>query len=227
VFGTIARQLALSYLLPSGILFHQLAVQQSEQLPASFEVAGTVNLTGDEAHRAAAALGLQPADPLAIPMKLGFSSGRCNLQIVGSGGPGGAHSISIVNDRGQVSGGDPGWAAWMARLGCLPFLFRGESGSSAEVALRKAGGIAEEAALTFEDGSVAYVLGAGEAGTGKTGLVVKKRGLLPLRAWEEEGGSRVEVAFLNYREVFHRGGFPTAIELRSNGLLIARFAAAP
>jgi hypothetical protein len=222
LLAVFVRQLALAYLLPSSVLLHQLAVEQSEELSPSFDVTGTVTLTGDEARRSAAELGLEVKDPLAIAARLEFGPGRCSLQLLGP------RPVTIVDERGLVATAALPWAAQLTRLGCLPFLFRGEQGGDAlEATLRKAGASFEETALSLEEGEVSYVLGASEAGTGSTGLVVRKRDLVPLRAWEQEGGTRIEVAFGGYRQVFHQGGFPTFLELRANGAPVARFASNP
>jgi hypothetical protein len=110
----------------------------------------------------------------------------------------------------------------------MPFLFRGVQGGDAlESSLRKAGGNFEDTALSLENGAVSYVLGAGETGTGRVGLMISKPDLVPLRAWDNEGGTRNEVTFGGYREVFHNGGAPTFLELRANGALIARFSNTP
>ncbi len=216
------RRLALAYLLPSGVLLHQIAVEQSDELSPSFDVTGTVTLMGDEARRSAAELGLEVKDPLAVAARLELGPGKCSLQLQGP------RPMTVVDERGQVGPGALPWAAQLTRLGCLPFLFRGEQGGDAlEAALRKAGASFEETALTLEKGEVSYVLGAGEAGTGSTGLVVRKRDLVPLRAWAQEGGSRIEVVFSGYRQAFHQGGFPTTLELRANDALIARFTSNP
>ncbi len=222
LLGVFAKRLALAYLLPSGVLLHQMAVRQSEELPPSFDLHGTVTLSGDEARRSAAELGLEQKDPLAISATLDFSPGKCSLQVQGP------RPLTVVNERGQVAAAPLSWATQLARLGCLPFLFRGEQGGdSLEAALRKAGANFEDSALSREDGAVAYVVGAGEGGSGRAGLVISKRDLIPLRAWDQESGSRNEVAFGGYREVFHRGGVPTLLELRVNGALVARFSNAP
>lgn len=70
------------------------------------------------------------------------------------------------------------------------------------------------------------MLGAGEDGAGKTGLVIQKHRQLPLRFWETEGNARIDVRFLGYRSVFREGGFPTVLELRTGGQPTARFVAA-
>jgi hypothetical protein len=57
--------------------------------------------------------------------------------------------------------------------------------------------------------------------------MISKPDLVPLRAWDNEGGTRNEVTFGGYREVFHNGGAPTFLELRANGALIARFSNTP
>jgi hypothetical protein len=216
--GSVAKSLALSYLLPSGILLHQMAIRQSEELPPSFEVSGRVVLTGDEARRSAAELGIEVLDSASLDVKLALSPDKCALQIQSP------RPVTVVDDRGQVSGGNLPWATQLVRLACLPFVFRGEqAGDRIEAALKAAGSNFEESALTFEEGAVSYVLGAGEAGTGPAGLVIKKRDLVPLRAWAQEGNARLEVSFRGYREAFHQGGFPTLIELRANGILVARF----
>jgi hypothetical protein len=224
---TLVRAMLLAYLLPSGVLLHQMAVRRSELLPERYEVSGTVTLVGDEARRAAAGLGMQPQDPLAIPAKLSFSSGKCIVQVNGG------QKVVATNLGGQVtvdpaaSAQSADFAGWIARLGCFPFLFRGEGAASAfEGFLRKAGGDLDDVALSLEGGEVAYVLGGGEEGSGKVGLVIQKRGMVPQRVWETEGTTRVEVVFKEYRSVFHEGGFPTVLELRSGGQPVARFVAA-
>lgn len=222
MLAALATRLVLAYLLPGGILLHQMAVRQSEELTPSFAVTGTVILTGEEARKTAAALGVEVREPLALAAKLDFAPGRCTLNVQGP------RPVSVLNERGQVGGEALPWIANLARLGCLPFLFRGEQGSdSLEAALRKAGGNFDETALAFEDGEVSYVLGAGENGTGPTGLAVKKRDLVPSRVWEQHGGARTEVTFGGYRGIFHQGGFPTSLELRVNGIAVARFDAIP
>jgi hypothetical protein len=222
LLAVFVRRLALAYLLPSGVLLHQIAVGQSEELPPSFGVTGTVTLTGAEARQSAAELGLEVKDPLAVAARLELAPGRCSLQLQGP------RPVTVVDERGQVAATTLPWVAQLTRLGCLPFLFRGEQGGDAlEATLRKAGASFEETALSLEAGEVSYVLGAGEAGTGSTGLVVRKRDLVPLRAWGQEGGARVEVSFGGYRQVFHQGGFPTFLELRANGSPVARFTSNP
>jgi hypothetical protein len=218
VLGSIARGLALAYLLPSGILLHQMSERQSQELPPSFTVAGNVFLAGDEARRTASELGLAVLDSLALDVKLDFSPDRCALEIHAP------RPVTIVDDRGQVTASSLPWANQLVRLGCLPFLFRGEQGGDRlESIFRAAGASFEEAALTFEDGTVAYILGAGENGRGPAGLIVAKGALVPLRLWQQEGGARVEVSFRDYRSASHQGGFPTVIDLRVNEGLLARF----
>ena len=213
----------LAYVLPSGVLLHQMAVERSAQLPASFEVTGTLTLTGEEGRKLAASLGLPATDePQPVPAELGFGPGRCTLTVRAP------QRAAITNDRGALSPVGSGPAVWLVRLGCLPFLFRGEGGEAAfETLLRKSGGRFEDPGLTLAEGEVAYVLGAGEDGSGKVGLVVKKRGLQPLRTWEDESGIRVSVDFRGYRQIFREGGFPTVIELRTGGALVATFVATP
>ena len=228
---TLAKALLVSYLLPSGVLLHQMAVRRSDLLPERYDVSGTLTLVGDEARRAAAGLGLPAQDTLSLPTTLSFSAGRCTVQI--SGQALGGQRVVATNVGGQVTIDPPSSAqavqsaGWLARLGCFPFLYRGEGAESGfESFLRKAGGDLDEAALALEGEQVAYVIGAGEAGTGKVGLVIQKRGLLPLKVWETEGSTQVEVLFRGYRAVFHQGGFPTVVELRSGGQPVARFVAA-
>ena len=220
------KLLALGYLLPSSILLRQMTVQRSEQLPTAFEVAGTLTLTGEAARKGASALGQSPQDPLVVPARLSFAQGKCTLVAVRD--PAGGQRLLAANDRGATAPADASAPAWLVRLGCLPFLFRGEGGAaSLEAVMRKAGARFEDAALTLENGELAYVLGAGEDGVGKTGLVVQKHGLQPLRVWEDEGGARVAVIFRAYRQVFRDGGFPTILELRAGGATLASFVAKP
>lgn len=218
----------LAYVLPSAVILHQMAAQRSAQLPSHLEIQGTLSTTGDTARQLATALGLPAQDKLSVAAHLSIAPGRCALELRG------AQKLTATNDHGQVTFDPPGAAqassvaGWLARLGCLPFLFHGEGGENdLEAAMRKAGGQFDETALTLESGDAAYVLGAGEDGRGKTGLVLQKRGLLPLRDWEGEGGSRVEVLFRDYRPVFHEGGFPTALVLRLGSTPVARFTAQP
>jgi hypothetical protein len=222
LIATLAKGLGLAYLLPSSILLHQMAVRQSEELPPTFAVSGSVTLAGDAARGSAAELGLEAHDPLTVAVEFEFSPGSCRLRVQGS------RPVSLIDDHGQVGAATLPWAAQIVRLGCLPFLFRGEQGGdSLEATLRRAGGNFEEAALTLEHGAVSYVVGAGEGGSGPAGLQIKKRDLVPLRIWQQEGGARIEVAFDGYREVFLQGGFPTVLQLRVNGAPIARFSAGP
>ena len=223
----LAKLLLLTYVLPSGVLLRQMSVQRSGLLPDHYDVSGTVTLTGDEAKRAASGLGMSPQDPLLLPARFSFSPGKCALQISG------AQRVTATNSGGQMVFDPPAsaqtaeFAGWLARLGCFPFLYRGEGSEAAfESFLRKAGGDLDEAALTLEGGEVSYVLGAGEDGAGKVGLVVQKRGMVPLRVWETEGSTRVEVLFRDYRSMFHSAGFPTVLELRSGSQTVARFVAA-
>jgi hypothetical protein len=222
LLAVFVRRLTLAYLVPSGVLLHQIAIEQSGKLPPTFAVSGTVALTGSEARQSAAELGLEVKDPLTVAARLELSPGRCSLELQGP------RPMTVVDERGQVAATPLLWAARLTRLGCLPFLFRGEQGGDAlEAALRKAGASFEETALSLEEGQLSYVLGAGEAGSGSTGLVVTKRDLVPLRTWEQAGAARVEVAFGGYREVFHQGGFPTFLELRVGGAPVARFTSGP
>src|SRR5580704_707333 len=110
-----------------------MAVRQSEELPPTFAVSGAVTLAGDEARKSAAELGMQPSDPLTVAVKLDFSPGSCSLRVQGP------RPISLADDHGQVGTSTLPWVAQLARLGCLPFLFRGEQGGdSLEAGLRKA-----------------------------------------------------------------------------------------
>ncbi len=224
----IAKLLLIAYVLPSGVLLRQMASRHGELLPERYDIAGTLTLTGDAARRAALALGLGAADPLVVPARFGFTSGKCTVELSG------ATRLAATNAAGQVtfeppqSASSAELAGWLARLGCLPFLFRGEGAAGAyETLFRKAGATLDESALSLEGSEVAYVIGAGESGAGKLGLVVQKRDLTPLRSWETAAGLRVEARFQDYRPVFRGGGFPTVIELRSADQLVARFTATP
>jgi hypothetical protein len=224
----LLQALLIAYVLPSGVLLRQMAVHHSDLLPERYDIAGSLTLTGDEAKRGAQVLGLSPADPLVVSTKLAFTPGKCTVEISG------AQHVTATNTAGSVTfdppaaAGNAEFAGWLARLGCMPFLFRGESSAGDyEAFFKKAGGTLDDSALSLEGSEVAYIIGAGETGTGKLGLVVQKRDRTPLRSWETSGGVKVEARFQDYRPVFRGGGFPTVIELRSGEQLVARFTATP
>jgi hypothetical protein len=203
--------LLLGYLLPGPMILHQGAERRSELLPPNFDVQGVVHLRdpGDSAQK--------PVVDQELRVRLVFSAGRCTWQFEG------AKPFEIVNDRGRIDATEPRWAVWLAKLGCEPFFSRGAQGGVLEQELRAGGDDFDEVALTRLFGEVAYVLGAGGNGAGKTGLVVSKRTLVPLRFWMEEHGVRVSCDFRRYDATFHSGGFPRQMDLVAGDTVVASF----
>ena len=199
----------LAYLLPGPMILHQMAVRRSEVLPATFEVEGTLRLRDPASSTPAADL----------RAKLSFSQGRCRWQFEGD------KPFAIVNDKGRIDAAEPRWAVWLAKLGCEPFLSHGTTGGVLEQDLRAGGDDFDAVALIRASGQIAYVLGAGENGSGRTGLVIGKRSLAPLRYFQEEKGIRVSCDFRRYEATFHSGGFPRQIDLESGDTLVASFVA--
>ncbi len=203
--------LLLGYLLPGPMILHQMSERRSEQLPPTFEVQGTVRLrdTSNAAQK--------PEGEQELRAKVTFSAGRCVWQFEG------AKAFEVINDHGRVAASEPRWAVWLAKLGCEPFLSRGTSGGILEQELRAGGDDFDEVALVRLFGEIAYVLGAGGTGSGKTGLALGKRSLAPLRFWTEERGVRVSCDFRRYEATFHAGGFPRQIDLVAGDTVVATF----
>jgi hypothetical protein len=196
-----------AYLLPGPMILRQMAVRRSEMLPASFEVQGTLRL-----HEAT---GTGLAEDLRA--KVSFSSGRCRWHFDGD------KPLEIVNDRGKIDGSEPRWAVWLAKLGCEPFLGSASPGGILEQELRSGGDDFDAVALVRRSGEIAYVLGAGENGSGRTGLIVAKKGLVPLRFYMEEKGVRVGCDFRRYEATFRAGAFPRQIDLTAGDTVVASF----
>jgi hypothetical protein len=205
----LLSSLVLGYLLPGPMILHQMAVRRTELLPASFEVQGTVRLRE--------AGGAKPSEELRA--KLSFSPGRCRWQFEGE------KPFEVVNDRGRIEATEPRWAVWLAKLACEPFLGQPGSGGILEQDLRAGGDDFDAVALVRESGQIAYVLGAGENGNGKAGLVIAKRNLVPLRFYLEEKGVRVGSEFRRYEATFRGGGFPRQIDLVAGDTVVVSFAA--
>jgi hypothetical protein len=203
--------LIAGYLLPGPMILRQMIERRSELIPPSFEIQGTVRL------RDASATSQRQLGEQELRAKLVFGGGRCRWQFEGS------KPFEIANDRGRVDLTEPRWAAWLAKLACEPFLGRAAPGSVIEQDLRAGGENFDEVALVRLFGEIAYVLGAGANGTGKNGLVVAKRGLVPLRFWMEEQGVRTSCDFRRYEATFHGGGFPRQIDLVAGDTLVASF----
>jgi len=199
--------LLLGYLLPGPMILHQMAVRHSERLPATFEVQGTLRLRDPS--------NAMPAEDLRA--KLTFSPGRCRWQFLGD------KPFEVVNDRGRIDAAEPRWAVWLAKLGCEPFLTQSGPGGILEQELRAGGDDFDAVALVRAFGEIAYVLGAGENGSGRTGLLVAKKSLVPLRFFMEEKGVRVSCDFKRYEATFRAGGFPRQIDLVAGDTVVASF----
>jgi hypothetical protein len=205
----LAASWLLGYLLPGPMILRRAAERRSELLPSTFEVVGTLRLRDPG--------GGKSAGEQEIRAKLSFSPGRCRWQFEGE------KPFEVTNDRGRIDPGEPRWAIWLAKLGCEPFLSHGSPTGILDQELRAGGDDIDEVALTRLFGEVAYVLGAGEAGAGKTGLVVAKRSLMPLRFWMDQQGVRVGCDFRRYEATFHAGGFPRQIDLAAGDTVVASF----
>jgi hypothetical protein len=197
----------LGYLLPGPMILHQMAVRRSELLPASFDVQGILRLRDPG--------GGKPGEELRA--KLSFSPGRCRWQFEGE------KPFEVVNDRGRIEATEARWAVWLAKLGCEPFLGQSGTGGILESELRAAGDDFDAVALVRAFGEIAYVLGAGENGSGRTGLVIAKKSLVPLRFYMEEKGVRVSCDFKRYEATFRGGGFPRQIDLVAGDTVVASF----
>jgi hypothetical protein len=203
----LAVSLLLGYLLPGPMLLHQMSVRRSELLPATFEVQGSLRVRDPSGSK----LGED------LRAKVSFSPGRCRWQFEGE------KPFEVVDDRGKIDATEPRWAVWLAKLSCGPFLSHGAPNSVLEQELRAGGDDFDAVALVRTFGEISYVIGAGESGRGRTGLVVGKKNLAPLRFFTEEKGVRVSCDFRRYEATFHAGGFPRQIDLVAGDAVVASF----
>jgi len=199
----------LGYLLPGPMILHRVAERRSELLPTTFEVVGTLRLRDSGGAKA-------PGDQ-ELRARLTFSPGKCRWQFEGE------KPFEVVNDRGRIDPTEPRWAVWLAKLACEPFLSHSSPTGTLDQELRSGGEDLDDVALIRLFGEVAYVLGAGESGAGKTGFVVAKKSLSPLRFWIDQQGVRASCDFRRYEATFHSGGLPRQIDLAAGGTVVASF----
>jgi hypothetical protein len=226
--SALAALPALGYLLPVTGILKRMASQREEQALRSFEVRGTLMVSGEPARSMATAIG-QPltGTDLSIPaLLLAKTPGRCRLELL----PPGVAAIDrpavisrldkLVGSRGldQIPA-----AAALVRGVCTLLGERTGPDRTWSQALAQAGVSLGDVYLGRFNGRIAYVLGARPSEL-KPQAWIDKQSYQPLRLIAPLAGSALaDVRLLDYGSPAGGEAFPRAVEVWESNELKARF----
>lgn len=220
---------AWAYVLRSDAVVEKMADRRLELQLQSMRAHGTLYLEGEQAKKAASALGQQLiGDRLQLSATIHYKMpGRCRVEL--EPGPDGVRpSVSNVNGQLRSAGVELAALEAIARYAC-PVLYQrgGPDGERAVNSfMRNLGVDARTVKLGRAGGGVAYVVGGKPRDTGKPQLWVDKDRFQPVRvvAARAEGGPR-EVRLVDYSSPVGGEWHPRIIEVRQGELHLGKFVA--
>lgn len=224
----LAPAAAPAYVLPPSAVVAKVAERRAALQVAAVEVTGTLELGGAALARLGALA--PPAGSLTMPARVLWKTpGKVRLELQPADAAEPERPFAALRDdrlRGQ--GGleaTPAAAALLRALATLVAFTPGADGRWLAEALVRRGVTLDEATLARFNGRIALVLG-GRAASPRALAFVDKEGYLPLRLLSQEGGTRLDVRFIDWGSATGGDWFPRVAEVWDGPALLLRFTTA-